>query len=568
MATYKSQVEDIVAATVTDTAMLDTALTAEARTIIDLLPDEKLEKYAIDVTITEAGTSVANKKVLKNQYGEERVHTGNIRCRKVDAGLQNAVVTSGSLHYALATDPVFMYDNGKLIIYSAGTGTAGVAQALAYPTVGNADESISGGFPGELEKGVVLGASLRTIENLMAAEAVVLDALTLGATTANINNVAWATAYPNQYSDIVTALTAINTQVDNAVTETAKIAGEIAKGVIAITTSNTETDLAKAEAAKMAAEITLAKAEIAKAITEVGLSNTELDKMADEIALANADLDNAATNLGTNVNTALTAITTASGRINTAVGLANTEYDKISAIVDLANIEFDLVNTDIDTASASAVDGSDLDKANIQTEIGSKRVENGNAYLLEARERISTGDAYLKEAQTNLAEVQAYVGEVNSRIQQISEYTRIANGYLGVAQGYAQSGDGYMKTASGYIQTGQSYLQIIQGIAQTLQGYISTASIYLQEAQKDVDMAMGYSVGAKTYLEVGNGYVNEVQVRLSILQTEIAEYTARTQKEQNELAVNISRSKSIIESWKLTYETVKQEYKDLLGMHL
>jgi len=48
------------------------------------------------------------------------------------------------------------------------------------------------------------------------------------------------------------------------------------------------------------------------------------------------------------VDTALAAIATASGRINTAVGLANAEFDKCVAAttgpLDLANIEFDKIS--------------------------------------------------------------------------------------------------------------------------------------------------------------------------------------------------------------------------------
>jgi hypothetical protein len=176
MTTYKVRVEDYIGATVSDTSALSEWLTAGARTIINLLPENKLEKYATDVSITSAGLSMQDKRIfniLKSGY----------KCRYVDSGLKAWVTNSGSIHYALAIEPVYLYDNGLLYIYSTGSATTGTASAVTYPSVGCGDIAIAN-FPNELEQAVVLYASMNEILQLIGAKNVEINALSYSAPTA------------------------------------------------------------------------------------------------------------------------------------------------------------------------------------------------------------------------------------------------------------------------------------------------------------------------------------------------------------------------------------------------
>ena len=557
MSDFQTQIQAYTG-TLTVTAEISNWLTTGARRLIDRLPIEKLLKNAstTEIDVLNGGVDMAGYRIV-NPHKDGR---GAII---VESQFYNQLIDPNSIHYATPYCPMAVYHKGKFHVLPNG----GKATVIAYPAVAYTESAIND-FPVEMEKLVVLDAAIQGALSKMSTETVVLDALTLGAVTTNINAVAWATAYPNQYSAFTTSLAAIATQVGNAVTEAGKIAGEIAKGVTAITVANTEIDLAKTEAAKIEGEITLAKAQIVLASAEVLLSNTEADKISAQIALADAELDEAATQVDDSIDTALAAIVTAAGRINTAVGLANAEFDKVSTIIDSANTEYDKITAVVAAGSTTVTDGSDIDKGLAQLQASTGYATSGDTYVKEAEERIRNGNAYLEEAKASLGEVQGYAAEVNSRIQQIQGYSAVANGYLGTAQGYAQGGDNYAKTAAGYIQSAQGYLGTVQAYGSEVQAYMSTAMGYLQEVQKDIDVAMGYSAGARTYLEAGRGYAEETQTRLSVLQTEIAEYSSIVNKEASEYNLNIQRSRSAIESWRLLIDSLEKQYENLLKAFL
>jgi len=347
MATFISQVENYTG-TFSDTGAVDGWLTAAASSIIDRLNPSKLEKYAQDVDITANGLSLQDYRV----FG---IRKSGTKARYVDGNMKAQAIDSDSIHYALTLDPVFFNEAGKVYLYAEGIATTGTAYALAYPTVANTESAVAN-FPDELEQALVLYAAEHACLDKMGAETVVMNALSLGAVTANINGVAWATAYPNQYTTIATALSAL--------------------------------------------------------ATEIGECPAIADKIDAEIALANTEIDNSATAVGTAVSTALTAVTTAAGRINAAVLLANTEYDKISAIVDLANVEFDKIAAEIASGDSTITDGSDIDKGLAQLQTATTYASGGSTYLSEAQTRINNGNAYLSEAQADLTEARAYIGKL------------------------------------------------------------------------------------------------------------------------------------------------------------
>ena len=101
-----------------------------------------------------------------------------------------------------------------------------------------------------------------------------------------------------QSSDIVTALTAVNAEIDECLTIADNIHTEIALINAQSDSALTEIALANTEIDKMAAEVTLSNAEVDKSTAEVALSNTEVDKMAAEVSLANAEIDKAVTEIG------------------------------------------------------------------------------------------------------------------------------------------------------------------------------------------------------------------------------------------------------------------------------
>lgn len=151
MANYLARVEDYVGSFSADTAAIDGWLTAAAASIIDRLPESKLRVYAVDVSISAAGTSLQNNRV----YEVDKDGVGSI---EQPLAYKSKVVDSGSVFYGTATNPAHLFSNGKLFIYVGGAAVTGNALAIVYPTVVNTDSTIAN-FPKEFEQAVVLYAA-------------------------------------------------------------------------------------------------------------------------------------------------------------------------------------------------------------------------------------------------------------------------------------------------------------------------------------------------------------------------------------------------------------------------
>lgn len=342
MATYQARVEDYIG-TVSDTQSITDHLTAAARSLIDKMPEEKLliNCSATEVAILNGGTDVAGYRVIN-------AHKDGKGCIWKDTKFYKQVIDQNSIHYATSETPSAIYYGGKLHILPNG----GKVTAITYPTVAYGDSTISD-YPAEFEQLVVLDAAIQGAINKMGTEIVVLDGLTLGAVTSNINGTAWATAYPNQYSAISTALTAIGTEIGLA---------------------NTELDDA-------------ATAVDADVDTALGLVNTAVDRMNTAVLLANTEFDK----IAGEIDTADTTITDGS------------DIDKGMAQVSIAKERVANGNAYLEEARAGL--------AEAQGYIGevSARIEQIRGFS-------SVADGYLKDAQGYVNEVSARLATLNNEI--------------------------------------------------------------------------------------------------------------------------------------------------------
>ena len=220
---------------------------------------------------------------------------------------------------------------------------------ITYPTVDVSAVSTIANFPDEAEYLVVLYAAAKQL-------------LQYQSTMSSSFN-----------SDITTAITAVNTELD----ETQAIADNI----------HTEIGLINAEVDKATAEIALANTEVDKMAAEVGLDNAEVD-------LAKAELAEAATLIDGGIDTATAAITTAAGRVNTAVGLANGQFD--AAVLESAQAEGEADDGAIATA---------LGLINTQTDNAVAGVGDVRTYLAQANTRIATAKSEIDLAKGEAAEI-------------------------------------------------------------------------------------------------------------------------------------------------------------------
>ena len=441
MATFEAQVEGLTSLSIDGSSAptqteLTQFLTDGTAEVINAMPRKLKFFCATEDTFTSAAVGSEAETLVSGEVLAVTRSDGTIEqpCREIPAKLRGRASDSADMNAATATDPVYYIYNGKINAIP----TSGSCKYLEVnnPAVAYGDSNVSN-FPNEYEYLIPLYASVKSLQNALGAKA--------------------------GNSDITTALTAINTEID----ETLSIADSAATE---IGLANAEVDKATAEVTLANVEVDLMNAEVDLANAEVDLANTEVDKMAAEVALANAELDEALVLVDSGIDTATAAIATAAGRVNTAVALANVQFD--SAVT---------ANTAEDVELASS--------------------------------HVNAGNGYLSEAQGSLGEAQGYVNEVSARVNQVQAQVSVAQGFLGTATGYGNTAQGFGSTAQGYIATANGY-------GNTAQGYLGTASGYNNTAQGYLATANAYLSQIQSKLNIAQAYGNEAQARLNVISTE------------------------------------------------
>ena len=345
MATFKAQVEGLTGLSIDSSSAPDQTeltqfLTDGAKEVLNALPKTRQRLFTTSnalnggsPTLTLGGSEVFC--VVRND------DTINQPCREIAPQLEGRVRDSSDMAFATATDPVFFIrDNVLNIIPTPTNAQSGIVQTLNYPLVAFGDSAITK-FPDDGEYLVPIYASIKSLQNALSAK--------------------------SGNTDITTALTAINTELD----ETQDICDLI----------NTQID---------------------SAVTELGEAGTQIDA---------------------SVDTALSAIATAAGRINTAVALANTQFDSAvssntSEDVEIASSHVNAGNGFLSEASASA------NEAQTYANEVTARLSQVSGYSQVISGYVNAAQGYATELQSKLGIAQGYGNEVASRLNVIStEYS-------------------------------------------------------------------------------------------------------------------------------------------------
>ena len=345
MATFEAQVEGLTSLSIDGSSAptqteLTQFLTDGAKEIINVLPNKLLDWCAAQQTFTS--TAVGSESETMNTGKILRVFRNDGEfdrpCRKIRADDKGYANDPDDMGYASVTDPVFYTQNNKInALPESGSCKYDEVQ---YPAVAYGDSAI-GVFPDSAEYLVVLYGAVKSLQNVLANK--------------------------SSNSDITTALTAINTEVDECIA----LADNIH--------------------------------------TQVGNAITELAE--------------AAANVDSGVDTAVAAITTALGRVNTAVALANTEFDLVNAEVDLANTEVDNDDVEIargyiETASGYANAGQKyLDEASLS-------LNEASGYANEVTARTSHVSSQVEVAGGYISAAQGYAGEITSKVNIANAYAK------------------------------------------------------------------------------------------------------------------------------------------------
>jgi hypothetical protein len=260
-------------------------------------------------------------------------------CRRISASDKGRATDPEEMMYATATDPVYFIDNNALDVLPAG-GSCSYSE-VNYSAVSYADSNISA-FPDEAEYLVVLYASVKALQNVMGSK--------------------------SSNADVTTALTAINTELD----ETQAICDLI----------NTQVDAA---------------------VTQLSESATQVD----------ADVD-----------TALAAINTAADRINTAVALANSEFDLAVTSANSSNEDTELAASHVQVGNGflSEANASANEAQAFAGEVNARMSQVGG-YNQVVSGYLNAAQGYANEIQAKVNIAQAYGNEVQARLAaDASEY--------------------------------------------------------------------------------------------------------------------------------------------------
>ena len=350
MANFDAQIQAL-AGTATQSEMDDWAADA-VKEIINILPPKLKQKCSTySLLNADNGTTLDLDSIGNVLYvTRENANSGYyIGCREISPLLADSANDSSSLNYATSTDPVYWTESNSsdvatLFVKPTPTNNQPAkAYHITYPTVDVSSVSTIANFPDEAEYLVVLYAAIKVLHNKMNE----LDS----------NN------------DITTALTAVNTELD----ETQSICD---------------------------------------------LINTQVDS-------AVSELSETATNVDSGIDTAVAAITTALGRVNTAVALANTEFDLVNAEVDLANAQVD--DEDIELAQGY------LATAQGYTGAGNNYIGEAQASLSEAQGYVNEVNARGTHVQSQLAVVSGYINAAQGYASEIQSKIGISQGYIAEA---------------------------------------------------------------------------------------------------------------------------------------
>ena len=173
MATFKVQIEDLVGS-VGDDSALSQWLTDGAREILRVLPPE-LKQNCITISEITSSSGLTNIDTKGEIVAVTRTDSSG---RTIQSGRQiptwaygRAVDSSSLLYFGTVSDPVYYIYNNSLRVKPDpdSSGQEAIVHHLVAPSVANTADVIEA-FPNEAEHLVVLYASIKAAERLLAVE--------------------------------------------------------------------------------------------------------------------------------------------------------------------------------------------------------------------------------------------------------------------------------------------------------------------------------------------------------------------------------------------------------------
>ena len=184
---FKDQVDALTGFGTTENDALADWLTAGARSILNVLPLNKLQRIASTTTFQDS-QDVEGKKIIAVMRKDENNSSKLMPCRQVSPALKGKVTDSSYMEAASTSDPVYYIENDVLNVVPthSDSNSSSVVNIDTNITVAHGSTSISN-FPDEAEYAVTLYAARQALKKLIA------DAN-------NDEDVEMASSYSNQYA--------------------------------------------------------------------------------------------------------------------------------------------------------------------------------------------------------------------------------------------------------------------------------------------------------------------------------------------------------------------------------
>ena len=395
MATFKDRIEDL-AGTIPATAdgeqfLKDGVVDVVHRTITAHPQHIPLFTKQVTIATPSLGEDVHDVHVAE-------VTKDGTACREIPASGRHAATDSASLHYASDNDPVYYFLNEKIYIKPAsGTQTFSI---LEHGDVTNWDSGTSSitYMPSHHYNQVIMYAGIQTLHHKMVEM------------NSNTDIDTAFTAVNTELDETQALADLVNTQVDSSVTEIAKAVTEADEIITqtdnasdfatALTAMNTAVDKFRADADDPAL-----LGDETQYLTGVGLAHVKdaLDNARTIIDDgANSPTGNAAgdaaTYLYTDEDTEL---------LQGALGIAASEIQRAQAHIAEWNSTVQTLQTEIN---------------GFATEVQSRAAFTGakgqavQAIIADSGAYLSAAQGYLNEVQTKIAIANGYIGELNTRI--------------------------------------------------------------------------------------------------------------------------------------------------------
>ena len=162
---FKNQVDALTGFASTEDDALSDWLTAGARSVLNILPLNKLERIASNENFTN-NIDVEGKKILavvrKDNNHPSKIYTP---CRKLPPSMMGRVNDTNYMEAASESDPAYIIQNDVLNTYPASNSSSDSRVVFVNSSITSAhgDTSISN-FPDEAEYAVVLFAARQSLE--------------------------------------------------------------------------------------------------------------------------------------------------------------------------------------------------------------------------------------------------------------------------------------------------------------------------------------------------------------------------------------------------------------------